>query len=134
MILDAPRAVAAAVNELLERGDEVWLIGSRANGTAKATSNWDFIVIGSSGTLGRLRSQAPIPDLDLLVVFDGDEFSSPWPRIEDGNFKTGSLRRWQWQRLSEELATYEATKWPDDGAMEIATKQAARVHECQTTA
>jgi len=113
---------------------EVWLIGSRANQSAKATSDWDLLVFGSLTLLNALAKEAPILGLDLLVVFDGEEFRSPWPRQEDGHYKTGRLERWQWAKLSEDAATYEGTKWPDDGPPEVAMKRAIRIGSCGATA
>lgn len=85
---------------------EIWLIGSRANGTVTKNSDWDFLVFGgaplhkSLAALGDLRR----PDVDLLVLEpDGDTFSTPWPAEES---KRGSLSDWRWQ-ASGDQATYE---------------------------
>lgn len=39
-------------------------------------------------------------DLDLLIVYDGDNFKSPYYE------KSGSLIKWKWQKVSETLAYY----------------------------
>src|SRR2546425_3288000 len=133
MTLQAPREIAEFVRLLLQRGVEAWLIGSRANQSAKATSDWDLLVFGSQTLLDALAKEAPIPGLDLLVVFDGEEFRSPWPRQEDGHYKTGRLRRWRWTKLSEDAAMYEGTKWPADGPPARAMTTATRSRSTPST-
>jgi len=62
-----------------------------------------------------------------LVVYDGNNFSKPW---RDGNrVKGGSLKDWDWRRISDERATYRATKFREgsDFYMDISTAQAYRV-------
>jgi len=93
---------------------KVWLIGSRADGTAKPSSDWDYIAIADAPTLKALSTDAAFndPTIDLLVVYDGDCFCKPWP---DGDrVKQGSLDGWQW-RAGDNQATYKATKPPENG-------------------
>lgn len=99
---------------------EIWLIGSRANATARADSDWDFIVFADSDTLHSLRSAPELArsDIDLLIVVDGDRFESPWPRSDNpGKYKRGHLQNYtdpdgvehqslEWTRLSESEAEY----------------------------
>lgn len=101
-------------DELLSRGFSVWLIGSHANPTERQPADWDFMIFGTKALLDELTSQQPIPDVDAFVVFDGDNFKNPWPRASDGAIKKGSLKEWKWKSISEERASYEGTKWPDD--------------------
>jgi hypothetical protein len=52
------------------------------------------------------------PRVDLLVVYDGDNFRKPWP---DGDReKHGSLSGWDWKQTSCGEAVYRATKPRDD--------------------
>ncbi len=94
----------------------VWLIGSRANGTAKPSSDWDFIAIGTAETLAHLRAATDLhrTDVDFLVVSNGDDFEVAWGERE----KHGSLAEWQWEQLDERNAVYTQSKWKDaiDGA------------------
>ena len=93
---------------------EVWLIGSRADDSAKASSDWDYIAIADENTLRALSADVTLrdPAIDLLVVYDGDNFCKPWP---DGDRqKRGSFSGWHWQRVSPVEATYKATKPRDD--------------------
>ncbi len=52
------------------------------------------------------------PSVDLLVVYDGDQFRKPWP--EGDREKHGSLTGWEWRKTSESTATYKSIK-PRDG-------------------
>lgn len=100
---------------------EIWLLGSRANGTAKPTSDWDFLVLGGPGVRAALEAETDLhrEDVDILVLDDETgEFSAVW-----GHAKTGSLSRWEWTLESEDSATYKATKWvssTDDNEIPIA--------------
>ena len=90
---------------------DVWLIGSRANGTAKDSSDWDFIAMGTIATLDFLKKSTLFhrSDVDFLVVTDGDGFMSAW----GGREKGGYLSEWGWEQQSETLANYNQTKWID---------------------
>lgn len=107
---------------------EVWLIGSRANGTAKPSSDWDFIAIGTSETLEFLKKSTHFhrSDVDFLVVTDGDGFISAWGERE----KRGYLSVWGWEQESASAAHYKQTKWIDraDGSdIQITRVRAARI-------
>jgi predicted nucleotidyltransferase len=96
---------------------EIWLVGSRANGTARPDSDWDFIVFGDSHTFSQLQAAADLHriDVDCLVVSDSDAFESAW----GSKSKRGSLSKWKWRPDSNGLwAIYEESKWhgAEDGA------------------
>lgn len=93
---------------------EVWLIGSRANRSAHAGSDWDLVAFADEATSEAVEadSQWHRPDVDLLVVTDGNNFKRPW-----GAPKAGSLTRWGWRQTDPGSATYEGTKWPDEDEM-----------------
>lgn len=86
---------------------EIWLIGSRANDTASENSDWDFIAFSTSAL--DMPEELHKPDVDLLVIYDGNSFSNAW-----GDKKSGSLSVWQWQPASEIRATYQGEKWTPD--------------------
>lgn len=91
----------------------VWLIGSRADCSAKEDSDWDVLLFADDATLVGLRSCSPSAQLDVLVVVDGNRFEAPW--IEDGYEipKSGSLKEWQWTQVGETgEATYRGSKFP----------------------
>lgn len=90
---------------------EIWLIGSRANNTARLNSDYDFIVFADEGTFCSLSNNTDIQkdNIDLMVVINQDgEFRNPWIN------KSGSLVSWEWNRISESIATYKSVKWIDD--------------------
>lgn len=104
------------VAELSDRFDcrilSIWLFGSRANGNAKALSDWDLLVFSDRAVLEELRKDEHLHrgSADLLVVYDGDNFEKPW-----GETKSGSLSQWKWQQLSPTSAQYESIKfYPDE--------------------
>ena len=114
---------------------EVWLIGSRAQRTARNDSDWDYLVFGNRRVLRSLRqrTQFNARTVDLLVVYDGNQFSKPWR--DDTRTKAGSLNDWNWQRISDERATYRATKFREDSDfyMDVSTAQAYRVWSAPVT-
>ena len=93
---------------------EMWLLGSRANGTATETSDWDILAFADESTLNSLREDYQLhhPAVDLLVVKSADDrFEKHWEKK-----KSGSLELWQWNRLSDTEATYRSAKFvPDPG-------------------
>src|SRR3954451_23854366 len=111
---------------------QIWLIGSRAGGSAKSSSDWDYIVMADQSTLDALSAASHFNDpvIDLLVVYDDNQFRKPWP---DGDReKRGSLTGWEWKEISEINATYEATKSQDndDFCSWITLGRAVRVYPC----
>ena len=86
----------------------VWLIGSRANGTATSSSEWDFIAFGTEATLEFLRTATHLhhEKTDFFVVTNGEDFQAAWGEID----KTGSLSEWNWNELSKTEAKYTQAK------------------------
>ncbi|WP_145976124.1 nucleotidyltransferase domain-containing protein [Nitrospira moscoviensis] len=86
----------------------IWLIGSRANGTAKPDSDWDLLAFGSPAVLAYLRScpEYHRSDIDFLVVTDGDHFENAWGMKN----KSGSISNWEWCQISDEYAYYTGAK------------------------
>lgn len=82
----------------------IWLIGSRANGTDNAFSDWDFIAFGSENSLEYLKvhCELHLDSVDFLVVLNNNDFRAAWGELE----KTGSVQEWQWVQKSAHLATY----------------------------
>lgn len=113
------------VTEQCSEIDEVWLIGSRANNSVRADSDWDFIAFGSEETISYLRHRQELhrDDVDLLVVYNGNHFRKPWGDQE----KAGSLADWRWRLVAEGQAQYEGVKWRDaeDGAGFICSERLA---------
>lgn len=88
--------------------ESVWLIGSRANESFNENSDWDFLVFGSRETLKALSDETRFhkDNIDLLVVYDGNDFEKPWGEKK----KSGSLTCWEWKKLSFSKAQYKSKK------------------------
>ena len=86
----------------------VWLFGSRANGTDRANSDWDLLVFANQSVLSQLRADTKFhkESVDLLVVYDGNNFENAWGSRK----KTGDLKAWLWHSINETHATYDGTK------------------------
>lgn len=119
-----PEQVKSFAFGLVARGLEVWIIGSQVNRVENPPSDWDFIIFGDEDLINEMSQIKPVLHVDLLVVYDGDNFKSPWPRPSDGVIKTGSLSSWKWKQIRPNLASYEGTKWPDDWG---STKRAIKI-------
>ena len=90
---------------------EIWLFGSRSNGTESDSSDWDFLIFADEKLLSALRQEPKIKNnIDILVVYDGDHFEDPWPRDSNGKFKKGNLKDWEWKQVSLDEAEYVGTK------------------------
>lgn len=104
--------VAASCREL----SSIWLIGSRANGTATSKSDWDFIAFGSEEAYECLQASPQIhrTRTDFLVVTNGNDFRNAWGETD----KTGSLSKWEWKSVSDTVAEYTEAKWveQEDGS------------------
>lgn len=91
--------------------EEVWLFGSRANGTARETSDWDYLVFVSSASALNdicLDKRLDLSSVDLFIV-QGTKALRPWPALnghnkilELGN-SPGGL---DWKRLNSSEARY----------------------------
>jgi predicted nucleotidyltransferase len=106
----------------------IWLFGSRANGTSKADSDWDYLAFGTAETLSHIRAAVSLhrEDTDFFVVADGNEFHAAWGDVS----KSGSLVEWEWAALSESLAEYTQTKYleqDDESRMDIKRVKALKV-------
>jgi len=85
----------------------IWLIGSRANGTATPSSDWDFLIFGNYSVVELIRSSSEwyLDNIDLLVVTEGGKFTEPY-----GSGKSGDLISWMWHREGPATATYQGSK------------------------
>ena len=91
----------------------IWLFGSRINGTYRSDSDWDFLVFGTQETLDELRQHPELKqnNIDLLVVYNGNDFKEPWSAQPGKNKqKIGSLTEWRWKKINHQIAFYEGTK------------------------
>ena len=88
----------------------IWLIGSRANGRINSKSDTDLLVFADRTFITNAASSIAAPvDIDVLVVYDGENFKDVWKE------KRGSLKAFKWAQLSESCAQYVGRKFiPDD--------------------
>ena len=135
MIPSLPLEIHALVRELgrVEGVESIWIIGSQANGRATPTSDWDFLVLGPEQSLKNIAAQwhQQPANVDILVVVDGDQFQSPWPREGTTKPKSGSLNTWEWRQDSSNEASYLGTKSSDDDPDEAFidfSERALRIH------
>ncbi len=91
-----PDDIRAYLNPLVRQFsiESVWLIGSRANGTSRPDSDWDFLGFATKDVLRALRADNSFRQsgLHLFIVTDGNRFECPWPRSGAGDdFECGRL-------------------------------------------
>lgn len=98
------------VNGIAERFPkvtDVWLMGSRANDTAREDSDWDFMIFTDAATVIALQNESIPENIDLLCVYDGNRFTNPQCT------KRGSLRKWKWKSVDKTIAEYEGNERRD---------------------
>ena len=105
----------------------IWLIGSRANGRSKLTSDTDLLVFADLDFINRAASSVEAPtEIDVLVVYDGENFKDVWKE------KRGSLTSFKWSQLSVTRAKYIGRKFiPDEEEEDDDTPQTDAGHETQ---
>jgi hypothetical protein len=111
----APAGLSAFLSRVLVSSLEiraVWSSTDAASGLAAASHQ--LILFADKPTLLSLRRSGELhrADVELLVVFDGDQFENAWgpQRL------SGSLSRWAWRQVSDELAYFDESKWASEDA------------------
>ena len=94
--------------------DSIWLMGSRANNTAREDSDWDLLVFADKPIFDAIAADSTFFDaaIDLMVVFDGDKFENPFGGRDGRRVKNGSLSEWEWRHFSLDIATYKVSAAP----------------------
>jgi hypothetical protein len=110
-------SLSAYLRRIIERSLDVravWSIGHTEPAVAPADAAWHLLVFADTPTLQRLRKSDHLhrADVELLVVVDGDRFENAW----GGQRLSGSLGRWAWRQVSEDVAYYDESKWSLPGA------------------
>ena len=92
----------------------VWHVGSCDEQALAALSVCELLAFGDGRALASLRKNEHLhrPDVDLLVVIDGDRFENAWGLRR----LSGSLSRWAWREVAPGLAYYDESKWAEQGA------------------
>jgi hypothetical protein len=99
----------------------IWLFGKRANHDHNDKSDWDSFVFANDNLLMLLKNDVDLKidsernNIDLLIVYDGDNFKAPWkiPGEEDKDYKQGCLTcvgGFGWSIISEIEANYTEAK------------------------
>jgi hypothetical protein len=86
----------------------VWSVG-HAHSQGAAQPGNELLVFADSITLHTLRKADSLhcSDLQVLVVFDGDQFENAW-----GPHRVcGSLVRWAWHPAAYDVAYYDESRW-----------------------
>ena len=111
LLRDCPPGVWDVLNDLSRDATvlSIWLIGSRADGSARADSDWDFLVFSSMEPTCVTRRQ---PDVDVIRV-------GPTCRraLADGEDHLLDFQDFSWLRLDNERASYVGKKFRAYGAV-----------------
>ena len=109
--------------------ESIWLLGSRANGTSREDSDWDFLIFGDDEVLEAIRTDISHrrANIHLFVVTDGNHFESLWPHGTDTECIRGCLHGslddstgdwssgWCWEKVTATEAHYTTPREPDAG-------------------
>jgi len=126
----APAGLSQFLSRVLVSCLEIRAVWSSADaGSCLTAASHQLIVFADKPTLLSLRrsDQLHRADVELLVVFDGDQFENAWgaPRL------SGSLSRWAWRQVNDELAYFDQSKWSfsegDAGAVVRVRRQAVLI-------
>ena len=106
------------ITEKYPRIESIWIFGSRANNEFKKDSDWDLWIFSNRQVFDHLKKNDSLKQgsrehkVDTFVVYDGENFEGPWPRIKNGKkmLKRGVLSEWKWKKLSSRKAKYEGTR------------------------
>jgi hypothetical protein len=87
----------------------IWSINHCPDDEDEARSPRQLLVFADGATLERLRKAADLqrPDVEVLVVVDGDRFENAWGPC----CISGSLARWAWHYVSAHEARYDESRW-----------------------
>ena len=105
------RAFILAVVDEFREVEEIWLFGSRAEGVASISSDWDLVAFSNDRLTPTKVARATHlrDDRFELFVAHGDAFIRPWRRKKDRAILEGSFARWQWRVTGDGKATYDAS-------------------------
>lgn len=103
------------ITNIFQGIEEIWLFGSRVNKKAKDDSDWDVLIWGNEKVLRELKKAKIFQNyhIEILIVYDRDHFESPWCYLNDEGkevIKKGSLREWDFTKMSDNVAKYQGTK------------------------
>lgn len=123
-INEFPAQVFEVLNALIseKETESIWFVGSRANGTERPDSDWDFIVFVCDKLSERRARHSQI---DIIRVDQNGSYLLEGQPIElSGQFKT-----WQWREIEPGRATYTVRATPEIGAGDLFDIQDMRLVE-----
>jgi hypothetical protein len=87
----------------------VWSVGHAEVGVKARRDLHELLVFANAQTLHILRRTDHLhrADVQVLVVFDGEQFESAWGACR----LSGSLARWAWRQVAPDVAYYDESKW-----------------------
>jgi len=87
----------------------VWSIGHQPGEDENECGGLRLLAFGSDAVLERLRRSDRLhrPDIEFLVVVDGDRFVAAWGEA----LWSGSLSRWAWRQTGPREAHYDESRW-----------------------
>jgi len=100
-INEFPEQVFEVLKDLISEKEtaSIWLIGSRANGTERTDSDWDFIVFVCDQLSERTARHSQV---DIIRVDQNGNYLLEGQSMElSGQFKT-----WQWREIGPGRAAY----------------------------
>jgi hypothetical protein len=89
--------------------DSVWSLGHDSMAPEPQPQGHDLLLFANALTLETLRRTDALhrTDVQVLVVFDGDEIRNVW----GARPVCGSLARWAWRPVGEAVAYYDESIW-----------------------
>jgi hypothetical protein len=102
------------LSRILLRGMEVravWSVGHGELACDTPREGHKLLIFADTLTLHSLRRtdhrhRTPV---QVLVVFDGDQFESAW----GPHPLSGSLARWAWRQVAHDVAYYDESRWAE---------------------
>jgi hypothetical protein len=91
----------------------VWWIDHAAAAPSPDAARQRLLAFADASVLRRLRmrDELHVPDIEVLVVVDGDAFDSAW----GPSAFSGSLARWAWRQATPSEAYYDESRWAQSG-------------------
>ena len=107
-IFNFPESVACVLNELINEvsTQEIWFIGSRANGNERIDSDWDFIVFVNEEINVR---NARRDNVDIVQVDKNNIYLLEGQNLD----MAGSFEKWKWRETDTRSSLYTVRKTPD---------------------
>jgi hypothetical protein len=125
-----PLAVQNVLNQikLIENASSIWFIGSRANGSYRVSSDWDFICFMSESVTERSARSAIV---DIIQVDCLGEYLLEGQTLD----RKGMFSSWKWHDLKNDKATYVSRITPnaqlgsafDHSDVKLVTNNALRI-------